>query len=293
MPANADQGRLTSPRIVRDVLARHGVSLKKQLGQNFLVDLHVLDAIVAASQASETTGILEIGPGAGVVTQALGAVARRVVAVEKDSTLQPVLAETLAGLPNIELVFDDFLKVDVLQLWRRFADCERTAVVANLPYYVTTPILFHLLDSGVPWSRIVVMVQKEVADRLCAPPGGKDYGALTVSVRYRADVRVVLQVSRNAFLPPPNVDSTVVCLERHVQPVVAVADEAMMFRVIRAAFATRRKTLLNALSSTLGWSKEEVRAHLEKAGVDGMRRGETLALAEFACIANSICANKR
>lgn len=285
---NIDGITLSSPRVLRDLLNRHGISLKKQYGQNFLIDQNVLDAIVDASAVSDADGVLEVGPGAGVVTQRLGQRARRVMAVEKDTSLRPLLEETLADSPNIEVVYADFLRTDLAALWQRFAEvgCARVAVVANLPYYITTPILFHLFDSGVPWSRMVVMVQREVAQRMAAPPGGKDYGALSVAVQYRAAVRTVLRVGPNSFFPPPAVESCVLCLERLQEPAVCVTDEAAFFRVVRGAFATRRKTLANALSGALGLAKADVLQLLQTAAVDGGRRGETLSLAEFAQIAN-------
>ncbi|WDL99006.1 16S rRNA (adenine(1518)-N(6)/adenine(1519)-N(6))-dimethyltransferase RsmA [Alicyclobacillus sp. ALC3] len=282
--------KLTSARALRDLMARHGFQLKKQYGQNFLVDERVLDAIAAASGLTHSDGALEIGPGAGVVTRRLAERAKSVVAIEKDRSLAPVLAESLKGCNNVEIVYDDVLEVDLARIWKHFAEagCEHVAVVANLPYYITTPILFHLFDAGVDWARMVVMVQREVAQRMAAPPGGKTYGALSVAVQYRADVQTVARVSPGSFLPPPDVESAVLCLERRLTTPVAVTDEAAFFRVVRAAFATRRKTLANALSTGLGIPKESALTLLARTGVDGGRRGETLTLAEFANIANTL-----
>jgi 16S rRNA (adenine1518-N6/adenine1519-N6)-dimethyltransferase len=234
----------------------------------------------------EEDGVFEIGPGAGVVTQRLAQVARRVVAVEKDESLQPLLKTVLGDAGNVEIVYADVLKLQLTQLWQRFADCRRVHVVANLPYYVTTPILFHILESGVPVGNIVVMVQREVADRLAAPPGGKDYGALSVMVQYRAQVEKVANVPPSAFLPPPNVDSVVVRL-RCREPVWPARDEACLRQVVRAAFATRRKTLQNALAAGLSIHRDDARDLLESAGVEAGRRGETLTLAEFVRVADA------
>lgn len=281
---------LSSARALRDLMARHGFHLKKQYGQNFLVDDRVLDAIAAASGVSRQDGALEIGPGAGVVTKRLAERANTVIAVEKDRSLSPLLAETLRDLTNVQVVYDDILEVDLPSLWQRFAQtgCEHVAVVANLPYYITTPILFHLFDADVSWSRMVIMVQREVAERMAAPPGGKTYGALSVAVQYRAEVSMVTRVRPGSFLPPPDVESVVLCLERRLSPPVEVVDERVFFRVVRGAFATRRKTLANALSGALGVSKDDVLSLLQSAQVDGNRRGETLTLAEFSNIANAL-----
>jgi len=270
------------PSILRQVLGQHGFTLKKQLGQNFLIDKHILDRIVEAAELSAEDGVFEVGPGAGVVTQRLAARAKTVVAVEKDRGLASVLEVVLRPFENTEVVFEDVLKVDLPQLWKKFADCRRVSVVANLPYYVTTPILFQLLESHVPLHHIVVMVQKEVADRLAASPGGKDYGALTVAVQYYAEVDRVVRVPPGAFTPPPNVESTVIRLRMRSNPPVNVADSAALFRVVRTAFAMRRKTLLNNLTHGFGITKAACVALLEDAGIEPSRRGETLSLAEFA-----------
>lgn len=282
------QNELTKPSALRDLLSRHGFSFKKQLGQNFLVDAGVLEQIVEAAALSGRDGAFEIGPGAGVVTRLLADRAAKVVAVEKDEALRQVLAETVGGAPNVDLRYADVLDLDLGALWREaFADVERVSVVANLPYYVTTPILFHLFDAQVPIRRIVVMVQKEVADRMMAPPGGKEYGVLSIAVQYRADVQKVTVVRPASFLPPPGVDSMVVCLHCRATPPVNVVDEAGFFRVVRAAFSTRRKTLANALAGGLGLSKQQTLELLDLAQIDPTRRGETLDLAEFAKLGNA------
>jgi 16S rRNA (adenine1518-N6/adenine1519-N6)-dimethyltransferase len=278
---------VAKPSQLKALLAHHGFSFKKQLGQNFLIDQRILDLIEQAAELTEADGAFEIGPGAGVVTQRLARAAKRVVAVEKDGSLAAVLNDSLAGFPNVEVVYADVLKVDLPGLWTRFADCQRVSVVANLPYYVTTPILFHILESTVRPHNIVVMVQREVADRMCAAPGSKDYGALSVAVQYHAEVEKVVRVPASSFLPPPGVDSMVVRLRCRSKPPVDVVDESTFFRVVRASFAMRRKTLLNTLAGPLGLSKEECLRLLERSGVDSRRRGETLALDEFAAIANT------
>jgi 16S rRNA (adenine1518-N6/adenine1519-N6)-dimethyltransferase len=273
---------------LRDYLSRHGFAFKKQLGQNFLIDSNVLEKIVEASGVTDRDGVLEIGPGAGVVTRALSAYAKKVVAIEKDKSLEPVLQDTLAECPNIELRFADVLDVDLVALFQEmFYDCEKVCVVANLPYYVTTPILFHVLESPVHVAQIVVMVQKEVADRMTATPSTKNYGVLTVAVQYRAAVSKVVSVSRGSFFPSPNVDSTVVKLSTwdENRP-VQVADEDRFFKIVRSAFGMRRKTILNALSGGMSISKERCGEWLRKAGIDPKRRGETLSLQEFSTVSS-------
>jgi 16S rRNA (adenine1518-N6/adenine1519-N6)-dimethyltransferase len=278
------------PGELKALLARHGFVLKKGLGQNFLIDERVRERIVEATELTAEDGAFEIGPGAGVLTRRLAERAGRVVAVEKDVALRPLLAEVLAGLPNVTLHFADVLKLDLTGLWREFHGCRRVIMAANLPYYVTTPILFHVLESGVPLAAMVLMVQREVADRLMAPPGGKSYGALTVAVQYHAVVERICTVHPGAFLPPPDVESAVVRLVPRPEPAVRVPDERLLFRVVRAAFGTRRKTLLNALAQGLGADKGTVRGWLEAAGVDPDRRGETLSLPEFAAITEAVAA---
>jgi 16S rRNA (adenine1518-N6/adenine1519-N6)-dimethyltransferase len=269
---------------LREYLSRHGFSFKKQLGQNFLIDTSVLEKIVHASEVTDKDGVLEIGPGAGVVTRALSAYAKKVVAVEKDESLRPVLQDTLAECRNVVLRFADVLEIDIRELFSEvFHDCEKVCVVANLPYYVTTPILFHILESQVDVAQIVVMVQKEVADRMTAKPATKDYGVLSVAVQYRAEVSKVTSVSRGCFFPSPNVDSTVVKLAiwGKNKP-VQVDDEGRFFKIVRSAFGMRRKTILNALSGGMAISKERCADWLRSADIDPKRRGETLSLHEFS-----------
>lgn len=284
----SSHSELVHPGSLRPILQKHGFVLKKGLGQNFLIDERILDQIVAAAQITPADGVFEVGPGAGTLTQRLAQLAKRVVAVERDESLRPVLQETLADFPQVNVVYEDVLKTDLLALWQHFADCEQVIVVANLPYYVTTPILFRILEAEIPVSRIIVMVQKEVAARLAAQPGSKDYGALTVTVAMRAQVETVTQVHRGAFLPPPGVDSTVVRLNCYQRPPVAVRTVDGFRKVVRAAFATRRKTLLNALSAGLQVGKTTVADSLQAAGIAPVRRGETLSLEEFARLTNQL-----
>lgn len=273
-----------TPSRIKSLLARHGFTLKKQLGQNFLVDPNILNQIVEAAELSEQDGVFEIGPGAGVVTRLAAEAAHKVVAVEKDTSLRGVLEDWLQGLTNVNVLYEDVLKVNLPDLWSAFSDCQNVSVIANLPYYITTPILFHLLDAQVRIRNLVVMVQREVANRLVATPGGKDYGVLTIAVQYRAHVETVSRVGPGAFVPPPNVDSTVVRMTLLPAPRVEVTDEGLFFRVVKAAFATRRKTLRNALSTNLGVSREQVEEALKIAAIDPMRRGETLSIEDFALL---------
>ncbi|QSO50619.1 16S rRNA (adenine(1518)-N(6)/adenine(1519)-N(6))-dimethyltransferase RsmA [Alicyclobacillus curvatus] len=284
----SDQTDVVRSSKLRELLEAHGFQFKKQLGQNFLVDAHVLHRIVEAADIHSSDGVFEIGPGAGVVTQALALRAQKVLAVEKDRSLAPVLESSLSGVDNVDIHYGDVLEVDLQEMWREFQDCHRVSVVANLPYYVTTPILFHLLESGVKLHYVVIMVQREVAQRLVARPGTKDYGALTVAVQYYAQVELIQRVPPGAFVPPPSVESQVVRLRIHDQPPVQVSNPALYFRVVRAAFGMRRKTLLNNLTHSFKISKSDCEALLKDIGIDPMRRGETLDLTEFADITRAL-----
>lgn len=280
---------LASPAVVKRLLQDHGFRFSKSLGQNFLIDEDVLTRIVDGAGVNGQSCVLEIGPGFGALTQRLCARAKKVCAVELDGRAAAVLRDVLAECRNFSLVEGDVLKINLPQLLQEQFGGEPVQVVANLPYYITTPILMMLIESGLPFSSITVMVQKEVADRMVAPPGKKDYGALTVAVQYRCTAEIVTTVSPASFLPPPKVSSTVVRLDMRDKPPVDVTDEKQFFRVVRAAFATRRKTLPNALAAGgFTMSKSEIAALLESLSIHPMRRGETLSLQEFASISEKI-----
>ncbi|MCE5323295.1 16S rRNA (adenine(1518)-N(6)/adenine(1519)-N(6))-dimethyltransferase RsmA [bacterium] len=282
---------LTSAPQVRKLLADHGLRPKKRLGQNFLIDRNVLERIVAASGAREGVNVLEIGPGLGVLTKELADTGARVVCVEADKALIPILEDTLVG-SAVEIINQDFLKVNLSEFIGKRGGGKWT-VVGNLPYYITSPIITMLLDSKEIISSIVLMVQREVARRLQAAPGTDDYGSLSVFVQYHCEIESVMKVSKNVFYPVPDVDSEVVKLTMREKPAVAVCDEALFFRIVRAAFGKRRKTLLNALGSSaeLGWDKEKAHLILAQAEIDENRRGETLSLDEFAALGTSAFQN--
>lgn len=278
----------------RQLLAERGLRLKKSLGQHFLTDQHILDKMMQAAGLGPETGVLEIGPGIGALTERLALEAKGVVALELDDRLVPVLRELFSDQPHVQIIHGDAMKLDLHQLIREhLGDCSRISVVANLPYYVTSPILMRLLEEKLPLDRVVVMIQKEVAERLTAVPGSKAYGSLTVAAGYYAETEWVTKVPAHVFIPQPQVDSAVIRLNVRQHPPVDVKNEALFFRVIRAAFGQRRKTLLNALSSGLsgGEGKETIHQAALEAGIDPKRRGETLSLEEFAQLANQLQAS--
>lgn len=278
-----------SPAVVKRLLQEYGFRFSKSLGQNFLIDEDALERIVAGAGVNETSCVLEIGPGFGALTQRLCTRARKVCAVELDTHAVAVLQDVLAEYDNLSLVQGDVLKLNLPQLLQQQFGGEPVQVVANLPYYITTPILMMLIESRLPLESITVMVQKEVADRMVAAPGKKDYGALSVAVQYRCAAHIVTTVGPGSFLPPPKVSSSVVRLDMRDTPPVEVTDEKQFFRVVRASFATRRKTLPNALAAGgFTMAKGEIAALLEGLGIDPMRRGETLSLQEFAAISEKI-----
>lgn len=272
---------LTAPKHLKEVVAKHDFKFKKSLGQNFLVDKNILNKIVDGAQITEDDVVLEVGPGAGVLTQALASRARQVVAVELDRSLLPILEETLAGFSNVEVINGDILKLDLQELFHRYPG-EKLKVVANLPYYITTPVIMRFLEEKLPLASLVVMVQKEVAERMIAKPGGKDFGMLSVGVQYHTEPSIITMVPRTVFIPPPEVGSAVVKLTAREKPPVEIPDEKDFFRVVKAAFGQRRKTLRNALLGGLGINKEDLEVILVKANIQGSRRGETLSLEEFA-----------
>lgn len=275
---------LGNPKNTIEVIQKYGFAFQKKFGQNFLIDTHVLDKIIAAAGVTKEDMVLEIGPGIGTMTQRLAEAARRVVAVEIDANLIPILTETLGDYENITVINEDILKLNINQLAEQYNGGRPIKVVANLPYYITTPIIMGLFESGVPIDNITVMVQKEVADRMQVGPGSKDYGALSLAVQYYAEPYIVANVPPNCFIPRPNVGSAVIRLTRHQTPPVNVKDSGLMFRLIRASFNQRRKTLQNGLynSQELSFSKEEIAAAIEKMGLPAAIRGEALTLEQFA-----------
>ncbi len=275
---------LSNPKETVAVLNRYHFAFKKRFGQNFLIDSHVLEKIIRAADITEEDTVLEIGPGIGTLTQALCEHAKQVVAVEIDRTLIPILKEdTCREYENLTLIQDDVLQVDLHRLSREFGNC-RFKVVANLPYYITTPILMGLLEQHVPMESITVMVQKEVALRMQAGPGTKDYGALSLAVQDYASPYLAANVPPHCFMPRPGVGSAVICLTLHSEPPVSVSDEKKMFALIRAAFGQRRKTLVNSLANASGLSvtKEQAAAALSELGLPDTVRGEALRLEDFA-----------
>ena len=279
---------LGNPKYTIEVLQKYHFVFQKRFGQNFLIDTHVLDKIIAAAEITKDDFVLEIGPGIGTMTQYLACAARKVVAVEIDKALIPILEDTLSDYDNARVINNDVLKVDIAKLAEEENGGKPIKVVANLPYYITTPIIMGLFENHVPIKSITVMVQKEVADRMQVGPGTKDYGALSLAVQYYAKPYIVANVPPNCFMPRPKVGSAVIRLERYEEPPVKVKDEKLMFRIIRASFNQRRKTLANGLknSAELDYTKEEIEAAIEALGRGASIRGEALTLEEFAKLAD-------
>ncbi|MBR1649727.1 MAG: 16S rRNA (adenine(1518)-N(6)/adenine(1519)-N(6))-dimethyltransferase RsmA [Lachnospiraceae bacterium] len=279
---------LGNPQNTIDVIQKHGFRFQKKYGQNFLIDTHVLDKIVSAAGVTKEDLVLEIGPGIGTMTQYLAEAAREVVAVEIDKNLIPILEETLSEYDNVTILNEDILKVDIAALAEEKNGGKPIKVVANLPYYITTPIIMGLFESGVPLDNITIMVQKEVADRMQVGPGTKDYGALSLAVQYYAKPEIVANVPPNCFIPRPNVGSAVIRLTRYPKPPVEVEDPKKMFALIRASFNQRRKTLVNGLSNApeIKASKEDVQNAIAKMGLSETIRGEALTLEQFAALSN-------
>lgn len=283
---------LGNPQETIAVLQKYDFVFQKKFGQNFLIDTHVLDKIVSAAEITKEDVVLEIGPGIGTLTQYLAYQAKEVIAVEIDKALIPILQDTLSAYDNVTILNEDILKVDINALVNEKNQGRPIKVVANLPYYITTPIIMGLFESHVPVASITVMVQKEVADRMQVGPGTKDYGALSLAVQYYAEPYIVANVPQNCFMPRPKIGSAVIRLTRHKKPPVEVQDEKLMFRLIRASFNQRRKTLANGLKndSSLNYSKEVVEKAIADCGFSPTIRGEALTLDEFARLANYLSA---
>ncbi len=275
---------LGNPKNTIEIIQKYEFMFQKKFGQNFLIDTHVLEKIISAAGITKNDCVLEIGPGIGTMTQYLAENAGHVVAVEIDRNLIPILKETLADYDNVTVINEDILRVDIKTLAEEYNGGKPIKVVANLPYYITTPIIMGLFESGVPIDNITVMVQKEVADRMKEGPGSKDYGALSLAVQYYAEPEIVANVPPNCFIPRPNVGSAVIRLTRHKEMPVEVKDPALMFKIIRASFNQRRKTLQNGLGNApeLPYTKEQIAAAIAEMGLTPTIRGEALSLAQFA-----------
>lgn len=282
---------VSTPRRTKEIIQRHGFSFKKSLGQNFLIDRNILGKIVAAAGLDAAKGALEIGPGIGALTEKLAQEAGKVAAVEIDQRLLPILREVLEPYPHVHVIHGDVLKLDLPELFAaEFSGVSGVSVVANLPYYVTTPILMKLLEEKLPLEHIVVMIQKEVAERMAASPGGKDYGSLSIAVQYYSVPELICTVPHSVFIPQPNVESAVIRLSVRKTPPVSVADEAFFFEVVGASFAQRRKTIANNLKSRFfaGEGRERLEQLLGEAGILPSRRAETLSLEEFAKLSDTL-----
>lgn len=283
---------IATPVRTRAILEKYGFSFKKSLGQNFLIDTNILKKIVSFADLTVDSGAIEIGPGIGALTEQLARTSKKVVAFEIDQRLLPILKDTLSPYDNVSVIHKDVLEADVqMVMAEEFAGIDDIMVVANLPYYVTTPIIMKLLEERLPIRGIVCMLQKEVADRISAKPGTKDYGSLSIAVQYYTEAETVMIVPKTVFVPQPNVDSAVIRLTRRDQPAVAVKDEGFFFQVTKASFAQRRKTILNNLTSQLPdgkQKKEEILAALSASGIEPTRRGETLSLEEFGLLSDEL-----
>ena len=282
---------LGNPKYTIEVLQKYGFVFQKRFGQNFLIDTHVLEKIIRASEITKDDFVLEIGPGIGTMTQYLADSARAVTAVEIDDTLIPILQDTLKDWDNVNIIHGDILKTDIQKIADEKNQGKAIKVVANLPYYITTPIIMGLFESHVPVESITVMVQKEVADRMQTGPGSKDYGALSLAVQYYAEPEIVANVPPNCFMPRPKVGSAVIRLKRHKEPPVQVQNEKLMFRLIRASFNQRRKTMAKGLknSQELNYTKEQVESAISACGLPLNIRGEALSLEQFAALTNAFC----
>ena len=283
---------IATPMRTKEILERHGFSFKKSLGQNFLIDPNVLVNIVDNAQLSKTTGVIEVGPGIGALTEHLARAAKKVVAFEIDGRLLPVLEDTMSPYDNVTVIHQDILKTNLEEaMEEHFAGFDEVVVVANLPYYVTTPIIMKFLLEKIPISGMIIMMQKEVADRITANPGTKAYGSLSIAIQYYMDAEVAMIVPKTVFMPQPNVESAVLRLTRKATPPAEVIDEDFLFRISRGSFIQRRKTILNNLQSSLmdgKLKKELIVQALERANIEPGRRGETLSVEEFAKLSNEL-----
>ncbi|WP_461203130.1 16S rRNA (adenine(1518)-N(6)/adenine(1519)-N(6))-dimethyltransferase RsmA [Enterococcus sp. N342-3-1-2] len=287
---------IATPSRTKEILAKHGFTFKKSLGQNFLTEPNILRKIVDTAGIDQDTNVIEVGPGIGALTEQLAKQAKQVVAFEIDDRLIPVLADTMRPYPNVKVIHQDVLQADLATtISTAFDQVLPLKVVANLPYYITTPIMMHFLESNVPVQEMVVMMQKEVADRISAEPGTKAYGSLSIAVQYYMEAKLAFIVPKTVFVPQPNVDSAILKLTRRETPAVAVTDEKEFFKLTKSAFQLRRKTLWNNLQNTYGKDEDTkawLRNSLEASGIDPTRRGETLSLAEFARLSNEMLARK-
>ena len=273
---------------VRSLLAKNGFTFKKSLGQNFLINPDVCPSMANAACDSET-GVIEIGPGIGVLTRELAKTAKKVIAIELDERLKKILPETLSGLDNVEVIYGDALKLDLNEIIKeKLSCCKSVAVCANLPYYITSPVIMNLLESRLPITSVTVMVQKEAAQRLCAEVGTREAGAVSVAVSYYAEPHILFGVSRASFMPPPNVDSAVIQLKIRKEPPIKVKNEKEFFRLVKCCFSQRRKTLVNAVSNTAGTDKDELRAALRALGLPETVRGEQLTMEQLAALSDII-----
>lgn len=283
---------IATPIRTKEILKKYGFSFKKSLGQNFLIDTNILNRIVDFAELTVDSGAIEIGPGIGALTEQLAKRSKKVTAFEIDQRLLPILADTLSPYDNVKIIHEDILKANVAQvIAEEFTDNQDLMVVANLPYYVTTPIILKLLSENLPIRGIVCMLQKEVADRIAAKPGTKEYGSLSIAIQYYTMAETVMIVPKTVFMPQPNVDSAVIRLIKREKPIVEVRDEEFLFTVTRASFAQRRKTILNNLSSQLPdgkVKKEQIIEALEQTGIDPTRRGETLTIEEFGRLSDAL-----
>ncbi|ENY8963169.1 16S rRNA (adenine(1518)-N(6)/adenine(1519)-N(6))-dimethyltransferase RsmA [Clostridioides difficile] len=280
--------RLSSHNATKEVVQKYNFKFSKSLGQNFLIDSNIIDKILSGARITRGDNIIEVGPGIGTLTREMGKIAEKVVAIEIDRNLIPILKDTLSDLDNTEVVNQDILKVDIQELVKDKLNGGPVKLVANLPYYITTPIVMKFLEEDIPVTDIVVMVQKEVADRMNAIPSTKDYGALSIAVQYYCETEIVAKAPRHMFIPQPNVDSTVIGLHVRDKRKYDVNNEEIFFKTVKASFGQRRKTLLNSLGGLGFLNKDEIREILKEANIDEKRRGETLSIEEFSVLSNII-----